>query len=80
MEEDDLVAMVMEQSRREYLESMRNKQKPHFTASRFSPESTPSDFNECESFQKIDEESPSEMSNNKPDKTHDNPTNLNDSY
>ncbi|CAH8457660.1 unnamed protein product [Schistosoma curassoni] len=80
MEEDDLVAMVMEQSRREYLESMRNKQKPHFTASRFSPESTPSDFNECESFQKIDEESPSEMSNNKPDKTHDNPANLNDSY
>ncbi|CAH8452838.1 unnamed protein product [Schistosoma turkestanicum] len=66
MEEDGLVAMVMEQSRREYLESLRNKQKSRFTTGRFSPESA-SNHNECQSFQKIDRESPSDTSNNKSD-------------
>ncbi|KAK4472369.1 hypothetical protein MN116_003629 [Schistosoma mekongi] len=77
MEEDDLIAMVMEQSRREYLQSLRNKQKSHFTTGHLSPETT-SNLNQCESFHKAGHESPTAFGN-KPDEIHDN-SNLKGDY
>ncbi|CAH8833232.1 unnamed protein product [Trichobilharzia szidati] len=61
MDEDALVAMVMEQSRREYLESLSNKQKTHSSAGRVSPEANHSNVSDYEYTQRTGHELSSEV-------------------
>ncbi|VDQ13849.1 unnamed protein product [Trichobilharzia regenti] len=61
MDEDALIAMVMEQSRREYLESLSNKQKTHSSTGCVSPEANHSNVSGYECTQRTGHELSSEV-------------------